>query len=98
MRTKTVEPVLAQASEGILLREERHEVARRYEQDPEFRQRVAQHHRDSDGAFWSWAQVWLNPAYRSWSMVDRLERVRSPYHGSGCWRMELACDTGALWA
>jgi pimeloyl-ACP methyl ester carboxylesterase len=54
------------------------EVARRYEQDPKFRQRVAQHHRDSDGAFWSWAQVWLNPAYRSWSMVDRLERVRSP--------------------
>lgn len=54
------------------------EVAQRYEQDPKFRQRVAQHHRDSDGAFWSWAQVWLNPAYRSWSMVDRLERVRSP--------------------
>jgi len=71
MRTKTVEPVLAQASEGILLREERHEVARRYEQDPEFRQRVAQHHRDSDGTYWSWAQIWLNPAYRSWSMVDR---------------------------
>jgi len=53
------------------VREERHEVARRYEQDPEFRQRVAQHHRDSDGTYWSWAQIWLNPAYRSWSMVDR---------------------------
>src|SRR3954452_5822495 len=53
------------------------EVARRYEQDPELRQRVAQHHRDSDSAFWSWAKVWLNPAYRSWSIVDRLELVRS---------------------
>jgi pimeloyl-ACP methyl ester carboxylesterase len=54
------------------------EVARRYEQDPELRRRVAQHHADPDGVFWSWAKVWLDPAYRSWSMVDQLERVCCP--------------------
>jgi pimeloyl-ACP methyl ester carboxylesterase len=54
------------------------EVARRYEQDAAFRERVAQHHADPYGAFWSWATVWLDPAQRSWSMVDRLGQVRCP--------------------
>src|SRR3954468_4267422 len=53
-------------------------VARHYEQEAEFRERVARHHADPDGAFWSWAQVWLDPAQRSWSMVDRLGSVRCP--------------------
>src|SRR3954464_8148593 len=53
-------------------------VARHYEQEVEFRERVARHHADPDGAFWSWAKVWLDPAQRSWSMVDRLEQVRCP--------------------
>ena len=53
-------------------------VAYQYEQDAEFRERIAKHHTDPDGAFWSWATVWLDPAQRSWSMVDRLGRVRCP--------------------
>src|SRR4051794_25597782 len=53
-------------------------VARHYEQEAEFRERLAQHHVDPNGAFWSWARVWLDPAQRSWSVVDRLGSVRCP--------------------
>src|SRR3954447_23707149 len=64
-----IEPVTA---EGVAA------VARHYEQEAEFRERVARHHADPDRAFWSWARVWLDPAQRSWSMVDRLGQVRCP--------------------
>ena len=53
-------------------------VAHQYEQDAEFRERITRRHADPDGAFWSWAKVWLDPAQRAWSMVDRLEWVRCP--------------------
>jgi len=53
-------------------------VARHYEQEAEFRERVARHHADPDRAFWSWARVWLDPVQRSWSMVDRLGQVHCP--------------------
>src|SRR3954454_7842184 len=33
-------------------------VAGHYEQEAEFRERVARHHADPDDAFWSWAKVW----------------------------------------
>src|SRR4051812_47770556 len=53
-------------------------VARHYEQEAEFRERVARHHTDPGGAFWSWAKVWRDPAQRSWSMVDRLGQGGCP--------------------
>jgi pimeloyl-ACP methyl ester carboxylesterase len=42
------------------------------------RQRLARHHDDPDAAFWGWCGVWLNPAFRSWSLEDEAGGVTVP--------------------
>jgi pimeloyl-ACP methyl ester carboxylesterase len=56
----------------------------------DLRERMARHHDDVDAAFWGWCDVWLDPAFRDWSLeaddpygtleqLDRIEaRVRVP--------------------
>jgi pimeloyl-ACP methyl ester carboxylesterase len=42
------------------------------------RERMARHHDDTDAAFWGWCDVWLDPAFRSWSLEADAERVTAP--------------------
>ncbi len=44
----------------------------------DLRARLARHHADVDGAFWGWNRVWLDPAFRSWSIEELLPRVACP--------------------
>jgi pimeloyl-ACP methyl ester carboxylesterase len=42
------------------------------------RDRMARHHDDPDAAFRGWCDVWLDPAFRAWSLEDDAARVRCP--------------------
>ena len=42
------------------------------------RQRMARHHDDVDAAFNGWCDVWLDPAFRDWSLEPDAERVTCP--------------------
>ena len=42
------------------------------------RERMARHHDDPDAAFHGWCDVWLDPAFRAWSLEADAERVRAP--------------------
>lgn len=42
------------------------------------RERLARHHEDPDSAFWGWCDVWLDPAFRDWSLVQEAGRVTAP--------------------
>jgi len=42
------------------------------------RDRMARHHDDPDAAFWGWCDVWLDPAFRSWSLERDAEGVTAP--------------------
>ena len=40
--------------------------------------RLARHHDDPDHAFWSWNDIWLDPAFRVWNIEASLPGVRCP--------------------
>lgn len=42
------------------------------------RERMARHHDDPDAAFWGWCDVWLDPAFRDWSIEREAEQVIAP--------------------
>ena len=44
----------------------------------ELRERLARHHRDADRTFLSWAQVWLLPGMRGWTMEPELRAIHCP--------------------
>ena len=44
----------------------------------DLRERMARHHDDPDAAFWGWCDVWLDPAFRDWSLEADAERVACP--------------------
>jgi pimeloyl-ACP methyl ester carboxylesterase len=48
-----------------------------YEQT-DLRSKLARYHDDVDSAFYGWNDVWLSPAFRSWSIVDDLDGIRCP--------------------
>ena len=52
--------------------------ARRATSDGDLRERMARHHDDADAAFWGWCDVWLDPAFRDWSLEADAERVDAP--------------------
>jgi pimeloyl-ACP methyl ester carboxylesterase len=53
------------------------ETRRRY-LEGRLRERMARHHEDVDAAFWGWCDVWLDPAFRAWSLERDAERVSAP--------------------
>jgi pimeloyl-ACP methyl ester carboxylesterase len=53
-------------------------VARESYTEGELRERMARHHDDVDAAFWGWCDVWLDPAFRAWSLEDDASRVWCP--------------------
>lgn len=42
------------------------------------RERLAKHHRDAERTFMGWADVWLAPGMRGWTMVPALAAIRCP--------------------
>jgi pimeloyl-ACP methyl ester carboxylesterase len=57
--------------DAILKTRERFEKA-------DLRERLARHHDDPDVAFHNWCDVWLDPAFRSWTLEPEAERVTCP--------------------
>ena len=46
--------------------------------DGELRGRMARHHDDPDAAFWGWCDVWLDPAFRHWSLDEEASLLQAP--------------------
>ncbi len=46
--------------------------------DGDLRERLARHHDDPDAAFRGWCDVWLDPAFRAWSLEPDAARVGAP--------------------
>jgi pimeloyl-ACP methyl ester carboxylesterase len=44
----------------------------------DLRARLARHHADPDSAFWGWNRIWLDPAFRQWSIADEVAAIRCP--------------------
>src|SRR3954463_12753872 len=44
----------------------------------ELRARMARHHDDPDAAFFGWCDVWLDPAFRSWSIASDAGGLTAP--------------------
>ena len=40
--------------------------------------KLARYHDDPDSAFWGWNRIWLDPAFRGWSIVADITAVRAP--------------------
>jgi pimeloyl-ACP methyl ester carboxylesterase len=60
------------------------EAARRRYRETDLPARMARHHADADATFWGWNDVWLSPAFRSWSIEDHLPGVRCPVLAMQC--------------
>ena len=41
-------------------------------------QRLARHHDDPDSAFWGWNRIWLDPAFRDWSIAAEIGAIACP--------------------
>lgn len=54
------------------------ERARSAYQTGGLRQRLARYHDDADSAFWGWNGIWLDPAFRSWSIESELATIVCP--------------------
>jgi pimeloyl-ACP methyl ester carboxylesterase len=44
----------------------------------DLRARLAKHHANPDSAFWGWNRIWLNPAFRAWSIEAEVAAIRCP--------------------
>jgi pimeloyl-ACP methyl ester carboxylesterase len=54
------------------------EEARAQFADGDLRERMARHHADVDAAFWGWCGVWLDPAFRDWTLDAEAARLTAP--------------------
>lgn len=54
------------------------ELARTAYETTDLPRKLARHHDDPDSAFWGWNRIWLDPAFRAWSIVADLAAVRVP--------------------
>jgi pimeloyl-ACP methyl ester carboxylesterase len=46
--------------------------------DGELRERMSRHHDSPDAAFWGWCDVWLDPAFRAWSLDAEVAKITAP--------------------
>jgi pimeloyl-ACP methyl ester carboxylesterase len=44
----------------------------------DLRSKLSRYHADVDSAFYGWNDIWLNPAFRQWRIVDQLDAIRQP--------------------
>ena len=53
-------------------------AARELWRDTDLRAKLARYHDDVDSVFWGWNDIWLSPAFRSWSIEADLAGIRCP--------------------
>ena len=53
-------------------------AARRAFLETDLRARLAKYHDDPDSAFWGWNDIWLDPAFRDWSIEQEIGAVSCP--------------------
>jgi pimeloyl-ACP methyl ester carboxylesterase len=46
--------------------------------ETDFRLRLARHHSNPDSTFWGWNNVWLDPAFRAWSIEADIATITCP--------------------
>jgi pimeloyl-ACP methyl ester carboxylesterase len=51
---------------------------RKVYRDGDLKARLAKYHAHVDDAFFGWADVWLDPTFRTWSIEDLVPRVQAP--------------------
>ena len=44
----------------------------------DFRNKLARYHDDPDSAFWGWNDIWLDPAFRAWTIEALLPQITCP--------------------
>ena len=44
----------------------------------DLRSKLSRYHADVDSAFYGWNDIWLNPAFRDWRIVDELAGIKQP--------------------
>ncbi|MFM0223530.1 alpha/beta fold hydrolase [Paraburkholderia dipogonis] len=44
----------------------------------DLRSKLSRYHADVDSAFYGWNDIWLNPAFRQWSIAGELASIRKP--------------------
>lgn len=54
------------------------EQARRAYLDTDLKDKLARHHTDPDSAFWGWNRIWLDPAFRDWSLEEEIATIGCP--------------------
>jgi pimeloyl-ACP methyl ester carboxylesterase len=54
------------------------EQAREAYLETDLKQRLARYHDDPDSAFWGWNDIWLDPAFRDWSIEQEIAAIRCP--------------------
>ncbi|NML44188.1 alpha/beta hydrolase [Ramlibacter sp. G-1-2-2] len=54
------------------------EQARVAYETTDLKQRLARYHDDVDSAFRGWNDIWLDPAFRAWSIEDEIAAIRCP--------------------
>jgi len=42
------------------------------------RNKLARYHDDVDSAFWGWADVWLDSAFKGWNIEQEVSRIQAP--------------------
>jgi len=54
------------------------ENARRAYLQTDLPAKLKRYHQDPDSAFWGWNDIWLDPAFRAWSIETYLSDIRCP--------------------
>ncbi|MGZ5066306.1 MAG: alpha/beta fold hydrolase [Usitatibacter sp.] len=54
------------------------EAARIAYEETDLRSRLSRHHDDPDSAFRGWNDIWLDPAFRGWSIEREIEAIACP--------------------
>ncbi|MDH3858141.1 MAG: alpha/beta hydrolase, partial [Gammaproteobacteria bacterium] len=54
------------------------ELARQAYLETDLKQRLSRYHDDPDSAFWGWNDIWLDPAFRAWSIEDEIDAIECP--------------------
>jgi pimeloyl-ACP methyl ester carboxylesterase len=54
------------------------EQSRRAYLETDLPKRLGRYHADADSAFWGWNRIWLDPAFRTWSIEEDIRAIRCP--------------------
>lgn len=53
-------------------------LAKQAYQTTDLRNKIARHHLDADTTFWTWNRIWLDPAFRRWSIESEVQYIQAP--------------------